>query len=170
MTASDAPLVTITLDTPIIPAGHDEVGEPTGWRTVADAIVDQAADRLVEKLHVDVRKAVLGRVEDQIESQVREMVAEIIATPVRITNLYGEPTARTVSVRERIDAEIAKALTERDSLSRGSLISELIKKEVEQALRADLGAAITQARERVVGSVRDQAAELIAKAVKDGLR
>lgn len=167
-----APLVTIALDTPIDNFRYDEDGEPFGGRTVAEAIVAQAADQLVRKLFDAVRENVLDEFRDQIAKQVAHEVAVVITNPVQLTNQWGEPTGKTTSVREHIAEEVANQLQSRvnGSYREKSVLQKLIETQVVDALTADLRGVIKEARDKVVGKVHSHAAELLARAVKEGLR
>ncbi|MGH3627230.1 MAG: hypothetical protein ACREN2_05715 [Candidatus Dormibacteria bacterium] len=166
-----APLVTITLDTPVAGWRYDEDGEPCGGRTIGEVIVYKAAQALVADLRDEVRKTVLKQVDEQIFSQVTKQIAEVIANPVQRTNSWGEPTGNAVSVRQHIADEVERQLAnKRDNYGKGTVMADLIKEEVNRALRVDLSKVIAEARDKVVGKVRDQAATLLAEAVKDGLR
>lgn len=164
-----APVVTVTLDTPI-GWGYDGDGD-RHVITIADAITEQVVERLHNKVGKEVHDLVRETIGEQIRTQVGDVIAEVIATPVQLTNTWGEPIGQTVSVRERIAEEVKAQLTNRrDSYGKGTVLADLIKEQVQQALRKELGASIEAARDQVVGSVRAQAAALIAQAVKDGLR
>ncbi|MGH3990891.1 MAG: hypothetical protein ACRDSN_00330 [Pseudonocardiaceae bacterium] len=164
-------LVTITLDTTVGTLYED--GEPAGTVSVGDLVIDKAADQLVGKVGEDLRKAVLDQFRDEIVSQVAAVVADVIAKPVQLTNTWGEPTGKTTSVREHIAEEVERQLRPHNSNWAGRdkpLLQKLIEVAVVNALTTELSGAIREARDKVVGKVHDHAAELIAGAVKDGLR
>jgi hypothetical protein len=173
-TPNPAPLVTISLDTEIGGWDYDpETGEAVGpGSTIANAIVHQAATRLVGQLKDAVAKAAVAKVDQQITEQVRELVAAVLAEPFRVTTPYGA-AGQPTTIRERIAEQVAKELkpASRDSYSSDKpVITAVIEREVQAALTTELTAVIQAARDKVVTAVRDQAADLIAKAVKDGLR
>jgi hypothetical protein len=171
---SSPPIITITLDTEI--GGwveYDDDGSVIGrGRTIADAIIAQTTHKLAHKLRDEARKTIKEEVTRQIALQVNDLVTEVITNPIQLTNRFGELTGETLSVREHIANEVKDQLTRRrDSYDRNaSVLSSIIKTEVEQALTKELREAVVEARNTVVAAVKNQAATMLAKALKDGLR
>lgn len=172
---SAPPIFTVTLDTEVGNwVDYDrETGEPIGrGRTIADLIVCQTVAALTSKLREEVCKVIREEAKRQIGEQVRDLIAEVITNPVQLTNRFGEPSGNTVTVREHIENEVKDQLTQRvdDWNRKGSVLTQIIKTEVEQALAKELRQAAVDARNVVVGAVKSQASTMLAKALKDGLR
>lgn len=175
-TPVSAPVVTITLDTAVGTLYED--GEPVGAVGIGDLIVNNATDRLVTELLADlreeVRRFVIARADEQVTELVREMVASVLAEPFRITDRYGG-AGQPTTIRERIAEQVAAEMkpSRRDGYHHDrdrSVITAVIEDEVKKALTTELSGVVKEARDKVVTSVRNNAAEIIAQAVKDGLR
>lgn len=173
-----APLVTISLDTEIGGWDYDpETGEPIGpGSTIANAIIHQSALLLVKELKDTVTKAAAAKANDEISSQVRELVTDVLNGSFTVTDKWGSSSGTTTTIRERIAEQVAKELkpASRDGYygnpDRAPVITVVIEEEVKKALSTELRATVAAARDKVVTAVRDHAAELISKAVKDGLK
>lgn len=167
------PVVTITLDTEIGGrVDYDEDGTPIGrGRTIADAIIASTVEKLTTQLRKEAEKIVRETVKEQIAYQASDLIADVISSPMQLTNQFGEPTGKIVTVRGYIDAEVKDQLTRRqDNYDRkASVLTQIIQKEVNAALNKELRDAVTEARNVVVAAVKNQAASLLAKAVRDGL-
>ena len=171
--------ITITdlgLDT-IIGVGYRD--EPV---TLVDAIVKEAVSQLTkEKGYDEVRDGVRKRValirDEEIRALVRPELEKAMVAPITQTNSWGEPiVGKPTTLREMILAEATKFFTEKkgeDSYGRGPkqtaaerVVAELVRTE----LVKEMTAAFAEEKNKVVAAVQAKAAEMIAKAVKDGLR
>lgn len=111
--------------------------------------------------------------DEEIRKAVEPIVAEAIAGPVQQTNLYGEPTGKTTSIRELIVAEASKLLTKSaDNYNRGqgeTVLQKFVREQIAVAFTKELAAVVAKEKEKVVAAVRAKAADLIADAVKQGV-
>ena len=171
--------VVIGLDTAIgDPELDPETGESIGpGATIRDLIVAQTVTRLVERVVEDVRKDVseqiVAVVQTEIVDQVRTMVVEVLAEPFQTTDRWGDKTGKPVTIRQRIAEEVTAQLKpKRDgySNSNNTVITDVIKEEVHSALNRELRVAVQEAREKVVGEVKNRAATIIADSVRAGLK
>lgn len=173
--------ITITLDTEVGDPGIDpETGELVGPRaTIRDFIVAQAVDRLVTQIIKGVRKdvseTIIATAQREITDQVSVMVTEVLAEPFQTTDRWGDRQGKPVTIRERIAEEIAAQLkpAKSDPYNRSTsstVVTDVIKEEVRDALNKELKATVQAAREQVVGAVKDHAATLIADSVRAGLK
>jgi hypothetical protein len=177
MINSDPINVTITLDTEI---GDCEIDPETGDRvgpgaTILDLVVAQAVTKLIPSIREDVAAAVTAAAQREITDQVSVMVTEVLAEPFQTTDRWGDLKGKPVTIRERIAEEIAAQLkpAKSDPYNRSTsstVVTDVIKEEVRDALNKELKATVQAARERVVGAVKDHAATLIADSVRAGLK
>lgn len=172
--STSTPVVTITLDTEVDGwiEYDDETGEPIGrGRTIADAIVSDTVQRLVSTLDREVKSMIREQLREAISTQVAGLVAETIANPVQLTNQFGERTGKEETVRQHIATEVQKQLSQRGSSfdSRDSVITSVLRKEVQDALSKELRDSVIEARNIVVSAVKNQASAILAKAIRDGL-
>lgn len=148
----------------------DYVLEP---QTLGQAVAAQIADDL---MRTDNYKGLKGTVldlrEQEIREQLRPIVAAAIEGPVQKTNSYGEPYGETTTLRALIIAEVEKLLKEpadRYNRDKGTWLSDLVREQVDKALRAELADVLKEEKAKVVAAVRAKAADLIATAVKEGV-
>lgn len=177
MINSDPINVTITLDTEV---GDSEIDPETGDRvgpgaTILDLVVAQAVTKLIPSIRKDVAAAVTEAAQREITDQVSVMVTEVLAEPFQITDRWGHKQGTPVTIRECIAEEIAAQLkpAKSDSYNRSTsstVVTDVIKEEVRDALNKELKAAVQAAREQVVGAVKEHAAALIADSVRAGLK
>ena len=176
---SDPVSITITLDTEVVdPELDPETGEYVGpGDTIRDLIVESAVTRLVAQTIKDVRKDVSAKIivvaQTEISDQVRTMVAEVLAEPFQVTDHWGHKAGTPTTVRQRVAEEIAEQLKKSDSRgynAKNTVITDVIKEEVHGALTRELKTAVQEAREKVVGAVKERAAEIIADSVRAGLK
>lgn len=169
--------ITITLDTEVgAPEPDPETGERMGpGHTILDLVVAQAVTRLIPSIRKDVAAAVTAAAQREITDQVSVMVAEVLAEPFQITDRWGDRQGKPVTIRERIAEEIAAQLkpAKSDPYNRSTsstVVTDVIKEEVRDALNKELKSAVQAAREQVVGAVKEHAATLIADSVRNGLK
>jgi len=116
---------------------------------------------------------------DDIQRAIRERVQEVVAPAVEAalvegvqrTDNYGSPVGPKVSLREVIVDEATKALNKkievRDNYGRSeSVVQQVIRSEVQDALAKELKAEVKAEGERVKAAVRDKAAEIVTEAVR----
>jgi hypothetical protein len=152
---------------------RDEDGDWTeDDETLGDVLV---AELLRQVMKNDDWRGVKGLVkqirEEEVRAAVQREIAEALTTTVPITNTYGEPTGQTTTIRALI-ADMAKdALTKpADRYGSGeSAVRQVLRKQVDVALAAELLAVVKEERAKVVATIRGHAAEIIAKTLEQGL-
>lgn len=164
----------LTLDT-VVGAEYD------GALTLGDMIVERAARNLTkDSEYGEVASALRKRIgairDEEIRALVRAELAEAMQAPVTATNQWGEPTGQPTTLRALVVEAATKFFTEkrsRDTYGREPkmtdaerVIGELIKAE----LTKELAAVFAAEKAKVVSAVQAKAGELLAQAVKDGLR
>lgn len=164
----------LTLDT-VMGAGYD------GALTLADLIVGAAVKRLTKddeygEVVGGLRKRVAQIRDEEIRARVLAEIEATMAAPVSLTNSYGEPVGKATTIRELIVAEATKFFTEKkstDNYDRGPrltgaerVIAELVKAE----LTKEMATAFAEEKAKVVAAVQAKAAEMLAEAVRAGLR
>lgn len=109
--------------------------------------VEEGLDRRVQEA---IRGAIKARLEDVVEGLTKERVASeidaILAEGWTLTNQYGEPTGRKMTLRDRVRGYFdSKA----DSYDRQTRVEKWIHEGVTQSLKAALDAEVKEARERL---------------------
>lgn len=141
--------------------------------TLADKICKSAVSRLAKDASWNGLTVRVHRIRDEeIRRQVGEIVAEAISADVRRTNSFGEPTGDAKTLREVIVEEARAALTkpvDPYDRGRGTLLQKIIREEIGAAFRKELVEVVAEERAKVVAAVRAQAADLIARAVVEGV-
>lgn len=152
----------------------EETGE---YNTRGKTLGDIVATKLVKELTRDdrwsgLRKRYLELREEEIRAAVRPLVEDALNGPIQKTNVYGEPTSGTTTMRELIMAEVNKVIHERSDKYRSdspTMLQATISKAVRTELGKELQAVFDAEKQKVVDAVRASAAELVAEAVKKGL-
>lgn len=162
----------LTLDTVVGVARGDE---PV---TLLDAIVNAAVDRLTKDAqYVDAKRRLSERtavIRDQvIRDQVEPLVAAAVAAPIQQTNMFGEPTGKSTTLRELISAQVnaffTKNVTDGYRDTKTTAAQALVAAAVDKALKTELLAVVKVEKDKVVAAVQAKAAELIATAVREGV-
>lgn len=164
----------LALDT-VIDAEHGD------GRTLADAIVDRAVatltrDQEYREVHGGLAKRVSLIRDEEIRERVRVEIDKVMAQPIHATNQWGERTGGETTLLALIVAEGEKFFTEKrktDSYDRGPALTgaqRVVAELVQKHLVKELAALFAEEKARVIEAVRGKAADLIAQAVKDGLR
>lgn len=165
-TATKGPL-TITVDIDYMlgrVVDTDQYGDPI-WQGLRAEVVDVLAARIQK----DVAKGVRERINSIIDEQATQVIRETIEAGVPKTNTYGEPTGKTVSLRD----EIVRVATEAMTKQRGgyndskTIVEEVIRKEVTGALTRELSSAVAEAKQQVTKAVTTSAAEVIERTITD---
>ncbi|KAB2347316.1 hypothetical protein [Actinomadura rudentiformis] len=146
---------------------------------------DEGAVRLREIIGVKLAHQIIGsdawptlskRITDIRDEEIRKLVLPAITkafeSPLQKTNNWGDPVGEPVTLRDVIVQEARKILNgtrDRYDARTEPLGRKLIREMVEREIRKELANAINAEREKVVAAVRAQAADLIAKAVAQGV-
>lgn len=152
-----------------------------GGRTLADAIVDRAVTALTKdqeyrEVHGGLAKRVSQIRDEEIRERVRVEIKKVMAQPIHATNQWGERTSGETTLLALIVAQAEKFFTEKrtkDSYDRSPAMTgaqRVIAEMVQASLTKELAAIFAEEKAKVVKAVQGKAAELIAQAVKDGLR
>lgn len=153
----------------------DYIGDDDGdGITLADLIAEKIVHRLAS---TDEYRAIRGRVgeirDDEIRKAVGPAIAEALTAPIRRTNTWGETYGTETTLREYVVA-VAKELVSKpaDNYNRGkgTVIEIEVRKQVEAAFKAEIAAEVKAAREAVTAELGTTVAELVADAVRTGLR
>ena len=162
----------LTLDT-VIGQRYDSETDRRCDQTLADAIVEVAARNLLNDADwLNVKERIRSLRDEEIRARVAVEVEAAMSGPVSITNIYGEATGRSTTLREEIAKLTAEALKmdHRNNYSRELTPAQrCIRDEVDRALAAELASVVKEEKEKVVAAVRAKAADLIAQAVKEGV-
>lgn len=141
-------------------------------QTLGDAIAAELTEQLMK---TDDWRGVKGLVkqirEEEIRAAVQAEIAEALTTTVPITNTYGEATGKTTTIRALIADMAKEALTKKaDGYGSGeSVVRKVLREQVDRALAEELLATVKEERTKVVAAVRGKTAELLAKALEQGL-
>jgi hypothetical protein len=168
-------------------AGYEGDGTPIEGafpeqRTFADAVLDLTSRALLAEVTKDrdewssMRKRVATITDEEIRTALAPLITKSLEGTIQRTNDYGEPVGPATTLRDMIVAQVNDALTKprkRDGSSFASkdetLVQAVVREHVERALTNELTEAVAVAKADVVGAVRSRAADVLAKAVVDGV-
>lgn len=143
-----------------------------GGRTVADLIVQAALAKLVKGDYWNTVKQRVERLtEEEIRDHAKTLIGEALDGGIRKTNTYGEPVGEPTTLRSIISGEVSKQLSKAADPyhSKDSVVHKIVREQVEIMLKKELAEAIAEEKAKVVGTVREKAADLIAKAIAEGV-
>ncbi len=154
---------------------HRVYDEEDGWcpepMTLGQAVAEEVVRQLMKTDQWNSARRLVEEIrKEEIRDAVRQEIGHALTTSVQTTNTWGEPTGAPTTLRGIIHAQAKDFLEKPDRYDHETAMRKLIRKEVDAALVAELKGTITSAKETVVGAVQAKAAELIAAAVKEGLR
>lgn len=120
-----------------------------------------------------IRKRFQNLRDEEIRAQVAPIIAEAIHTPVVRTNVYGEPTGESTTLRELVVKEAREALTRReDRYGRDNTtnLQKVIRAEVQAAFVKEVAAVVKEVRAQVVAEIGETARDQITKASMEALK
>lgn len=144
-------------------------------RTLGDLVAEKLADRLYGQYTREETYEARQRVDVQRDALIRAAVAPVIeralTEPMRQTDAYGSPIGEPTTLRTLIAKQATAALTAKsDRYSREpTIIEKIVGEQINAAFRNELAGLVKTERDKVVKAVRDNAATIIANAVKQGL-
>ena len=126
---------------------------------VVDMAVNVMAQRLIDEVGAEVKKAVIATVQETIQEQVGHIVGEALRGDIQRTSAYGGAQGPPVPLTQAIVDEAASWAKSTDSYgSRQTKMQELIRKEVDAAIKADLKATMDEHR----SAIKDRMAAMVA--------
>ncbi len=151
-------------------------GPDDGQRyTLGDAVAEVAVRKLADGSQwASLRDRVCSIRDEEIRAHVAPLVADAIMAGVQPTNAFGEPSGPPKTLRDLILEQVKRQLTAPADTSsygrdRETWVRQLVREQVEKVLRTELSEAIADEKAKVVAAVRAKAAELIARAVAEGV-
>jgi hypothetical protein len=153
---------------------YDSVGEREDYEVTIGHLIAEKVTQLLAKDDSwgGVKRRFLEIREEGIREAVQPLIAEALTGAIQKTNNYGEPTGQTTSMRELVMVEAQKIVSKPiDSYGRGeTFLQKLVREEIGRVFAGELSKVMAAEKEKVVAAVRAKAADLIAEAVKQGVR
>lgn len=142
--------------------------------SIDEAVILAAGKALANIIYDSVgTKAALARSlrDEGVETVRREMepiVRAALDEPFPVSNVYGEPTGRVVSLRELIMAEAKGWLEKKEGPfdRQQTRLQKFISESVNQVIKRELTEALTAARAEVTAAVKNKGAELLAETIR----
>lgn len=164
----------LSLDTVVSAEGYDPI-------TLADAIVSAAVAKLTHEdewrdTYGALKKRVAQIRDEEIRALVKAEIETAMAEPVQETNQWGEALGKPTTLRALMVAEAEKFFTEKrgtDNYNREPRMTgaeRVVAQLVQAELVKEMAAIFAAEKAKVTEAVQGRAAELLAQAVKDGLR
>lgn len=156
--------------------GSDEDGPQYAPMSLYDAIVQTASEKLVKLCEEDIKKqiaqTVVEAITDETVKRIPAMVDEALAQPLVVTDNWGHErqrgTLRELMVKHAQEQLVV--LDSRQSRFNDTVLSKVIKDEIDYKLSSELSGAVKGAKVKMVKQLETRASEIIAKTVTDGLR
>lgn len=154
---------------------YTQVGEDD-WATRPMTLGARVAQLLADEVMKgddwrDLRRQVTDLRAEEVKRQLVPIVSDALAEQIQKTDSYGHPTGKPVHMAELVVQEVHKWLRDSNSNSYSgpSNLTQLVRTEVDRALKQELGTAIADEKAKVIAAVRASAADLIADAVRKGI-
>lgn len=139
-------------------------------QTLGDVVVDQIVAKLAREDSAwrGLTATVAAERTDEIRRQLTPIVTEAINGPIQRTNAYGEPMSGVpTTLREMIVQEVQRVVTaNNDRYGKGNLLQEVIKTEVERAMRSELQALIVAEKAKVIEAIQAEGAAFMTNTIK----
>jgi hypothetical protein len=153
----------------------DLLFDPERGNTLSQAIVEQAAEQLLDGLRAEMitqaRAHALSILNERLSSIIEAMLNEAIGQAIQGTDHYGQPKGDPTTLHEVIVKRAEQVLrTRRDPQRSGygqdkPLIEQIIDTEIGNAFKRELADVVAQARTEVLAAVKDQAAQIITDTI-----
>jgi len=137
-------------------------------QTIEASIIEAAAQELLGDFNSDLRNTIRTLVEREAKALIVQGVDAVVGDAIRGVKLNGYIAGQSVSnatIQEIAIAVCQAQLTWRDGSydSDRSLLTRVVRREVDSALDRELTEAIKAAKKQTVDAVREKAADVIAK-------
>lgn len=155
--------------------GSDEDGPHYGSMTLYDAIAETAAAKLLKLVEKDLRESlgerITAKVDELVEAEVPALFREALDGELTVTNDWGEKKA-SGTLREIIVKQMQGQLTvgNRNSYGSRTVLSEVIREEIDHTLKRDLGAAVAGAKADLVKKLQVEAGAVMADTIKNAIK
>lgn len=153
---------------------YDEDGDRISGGTFGDAIAEKLISKFAKS---DEYKGLAARVrtirDEEIRALLLPVLTEAMQGPIATTNTYGEPSGKTTTLRELIMAEAQRAMTQRGdtySSDKSTFIQKIVRAAVEDAFKAEIAAAVKEAKAAVVTQMGTTVGTLMSDAVREAMR
>lgn len=147
--------------------------EITGPVTLEDIVLGLAAREVYAAIDNDARRdlalAVRNTRAEVIREQIAPLVAEALDGTIQQTNIYGEATGKSSTLREMVMAEITTYLTSKKGRSRDvqtTAVEDLVAAAVKDVVGAELREAVDAAKAEVKAAITHAGAEVITETVQ----
>lgn len=144
---------------------YDEDGDPDGENSIADAIVEAAASKLI--LQGSMRREVDNRLQEKINTEidglVRERVESMFDESIQRTTPWGEkrgePTTILEMIRESLEKFLSSSGRRRDSFGGRDPVNlqELIDDATKTLMTTELRKTVTEAKQNVHNTITNRA-------------
>lgn len=158
-------------------AEYDSDGEYIGGNgvTIADKVAQHLArDLMKDDSYRTLKQRVMDLRDEEIRAQLKPIVEAAITGSIQRTNSYGHPVGEPTTLHDIILAEVNTYLTANVGGSYNkpttTRIKSFVAEAVETVIRKEMATVIAEEKAAVVAVVRSKTAELLAEAVKQGLR
>ena len=178
MSATNGDALTVQIDPKaVLPnryLGSDEDGPQYGPVSLYDAIVERAAEMLVKQIEKDAKREIVEQVTDAartlIDEKLPAIVEDALTGKLEVTDQWGHTTSKG-TLREIMVKHAQEQLTlkDRNGYGRDTVMTEVVRKEIDYSLSGELSGAVQKAKATILKKVEDQAASALAKAVVDGV-
>lgn len=154
---------------------YDDDGDRVSNRTLEQAVIHAAADRLVARQESRLLSDLDSRIKEIATERIAAAVDEVLAEPLKLTTPWGESVAPVTTVRELIRESLEKFLNDkvtRDRYYSGDRgpqsLAELVDTTTRNFITRELGKEIEEAKKKVHNLVREKAIKAAADAIAKG--
>lgn len=140
----------------------DHVGAYESAPTIREKIIRECASILLRDGGL-TEKAVHAAVREVASEEARKSAQEIVASEFQPRDRYGHPAGKPVLLRAYIADLMRGELILKDTHGSGTIMTQLIREEVQKVVNGELKAAMDEAKKQIGEALRAAATEALAK-------
>ena len=138
---------------------------------IVSEVARQLTRTLTDEIRSDLRRQVKERTTALIDERLAPMVDDILAGPIQLTNAYGEPSGKPVSMRDLVLERVSKHLTRTSNRSSydKTPFDKALDETTAAAVSKELADEVKAARDEIRTKIRATASSVLADAIVKGV-
>lgn len=135
---------------------------------VAGQVLSECRNDVKREVDVAIKHAVSEATPELIRARVGAEVDKCLAEGWQPTNQWGESAGKRVTLRERIEQELSKKISQGYNKPDTTMVEQLVRSTIEGTLAKEFDALYTAAKEKFKAALDSKFAETLNAALKAG--